>query len=132
MKSRVLTHIAIWLAAAFGTHCACACTVSENFLAVVPMNEVDMDNASRVRLADTVIRAKNRPAVEIMAETSTPAFGSERNPKALAQTRADSVKSFLVMLGIKDTNIYSRSSVFYKPIAPDKESLEELRSIAVD
>ncbi|MDR5740932.1 OmpA family protein [Caballeronia sp. LZ016] len=109
-----------------------ACTISESFQQTTPLNVVDMGNAARLRLVDTVLRARRWPVSEIIASVSTPALGTERRPSVLSSARAEAVKRILLQLGLKESNIFVESPVYKKPVAPNKEALDELRSIAVD
>lgn len=108
-----------------------ACKIFEDFSSSIPMNAVDVDNAARIRLADAVIRARSWPDVEIGAELSTPALSTEHDPKGLSSARASAISSFLVQLGVKQSNIYYEPVVIRNPVARDEEGLNRLREIYV-
>jgi hypothetical protein len=108
-----------------------ACKIFEDFTARVPTNVVNIGNADRVRLADTVIRARTWPDAEIGAEISTPAFSTEHEPEALSAARAEAITSFLVLLGVKKENIFSEPRIVSNPVARNAEGLERLREIYV-
>lgn len=64
--------------------------------------------------------AKQWPNVEIRGIVYAGGYVKERNPKALASERAAALKSYLVQLGVKETNIWIDTRIIKKPDVDDK------------
>jgi len=74
--------------------------------------------------------ARQWPNVEIRGIVYAGGYIKERNPKAIAAARASELKSYLVQLGVRETNIWIDTRVIKEPDVDDKGNAT-LNQIAV-
>jgi hypothetical protein len=96
----------LFMLLAIGPTATIACTISEDMSDSLPLNQIDIPNADRLKLADMVYSARRWPDVEIRGIVYAGGYVKERNPKAIANERAEKLKAYLLQLGIKEENIW--------------------------
>ncbi|HEY4802019.1 MAG TPA: hypothetical protein VIH96_05315 [Paraburkholderia sp.] len=119
---------ALFFAAGIGN--ASACTISEDMASSLPLNSAEIPNADRVKIAEMMTIARQWPNVEIRGIVYAGGYIKERNPKAIAAARASELKSYLVQLGVRETNIWIDTRVIKEPDVDDKGNAT-LNQIAV-
>ncbi|MCA8154621.1 hypothetical protein [Burkholderia contaminans] len=91
---------------------AVACTIGEEARLQLPLNTTALSNADRVTIADSVIKAKRWPNVEIQAVVIAGAFVYERNIEELKDMRGENTKAYLQQLGISIDHILIDKKTF--------------------
>jgi hypothetical protein len=126
----IFAFVAIGMAGLAANGSANACRISMEFYASMKPNAIEIDNEARLKLADTVIRARAWPD-EVLATVVTPALASENKPGELAQARYASIKAYLLMLGVKEENIVSDARV--RPEArQSKQEQDKFRALDIE
>jgi len=98
---------------------ALACTISEDMYESVPVNYRGIPNSSRLKIADMVLNAKLWPDVEIQAQVVSNAYVGEKDAEALAKSRGDQLRDFLIQLGLKPKYIYVDTHIVRVPYPAD-------------
>jgi hypothetical protein len=126
----IFAFVAIGIAGLVANGSVNACRISMEFSASMKPNAIEIDNEARLRLADTVIRARAWPD-EVLASVVTPALANETKPEELAQARSASIKAYLLKLGVKEENIVSDAKV--RPKArQSKQEQDEFRELDIE
>lgn len=99
---------------------ASACTISEDMTSSLPLNSTEIQNSDRLKIADMIFAAKQWPNVEIRGIVYAGGYVKERNPKVIASERAATLKSYLVQLGVKESNIWVDTRIIKAPDVDDK------------
>jgi hypothetical protein len=107
-----------------------SCTVSEDMASTLPLNSIDIPNADRIEIANMMLVAKRWPNVEIRGIVYAGGYVKERRPEEIAERRAGALKSYLILLGVKEKNIWIDTRTIRKPDVDDK-GVPTLNQIAV-
>ncbi|MFT0168592.1 hypothetical protein [Paraburkholderia mimosarum] len=118
----------LFLAAGIGN--ASACTISEDMVSSLPPNSREIPNVDRVKIAKMMATAKQWPNAEIGGIVYTGGYIKERNPRAVAAARASELRSYLVQLGVGETNIWIDTRIITEPDVDDRGNAT-LNQIAV-
>ncbi|WP_322062272.1 hypothetical protein [Paraburkholderia sp. J63] len=110
--------LALCLVASVGQ--ASACNISEDMTSSLPINSTDISNTDRIKIANMMLSARQWPNVEIRGIVYAGGYIKERNPKAVAAKRAAVLKSYLVQLGVKESNIWVDTRIIKEPDVDDK------------
>ncbi|WP_322045671.1 hypothetical protein [Paraburkholderia sp. J67] len=97
-----------------------ACTISEDMTSNFPLNSTKIPNSDRIKIADMMLSARQWPNVEIRGIVYAGGYVKEKNPKAVASERAAAMKTYLVQLGVKETNIWVDTRIIKEPDVDDK------------
>ncbi|UEP22083.1 hypothetical protein LL999_03735 [Burkholderia ambifaria] len=109
-----------------------ACTIGESVRIPLPLNGIDVSNADRLRIADTVIEAKNWPGVEIQAVIISGAYTKERSGEQLKDERAMRAVAYLKQLGIKSENIIVEKKTFTDEMVRKSDGTLDLYQIDIE
>jgi len=109
---------------------ASACTISEGMVSSLPLNSREIPNGDRVKIAEMMATVKQWPNVEIRGIVYAGGYIKERNAKAIAAARASELKSYLVQLGLSETNIWIDTRIIKEPDVDDRGNAT-LNQIAV-
>ena len=115
-----LGHYLLALLVTAGIGSASACTISEDMTSSLPLDSTVIPNSDRIKIANMMLSAKKWPKVEIRGIVYAGGYVKERNPKALASERAAALKSYLVQLGVKESNIWTDTRIIKAPDVDDK------------
>lgn len=96
-----------------------ACSISEDMYKSVPVNYLGIPNSSRLKIADMVSNAKRWPGVKIQAQIVANAYAGEENATALAKSRGDQLRDFLIQLGLNSQYIYVENHLVKTPYPAD-------------
>lgn len=75
---------------------------------------------------------KNYPAGEVVVTAHTDRFGSEKSNDELSMRRAESVKAFLIEIGIAESIIQVAGRGEHEPLVPTKDGVAEAQNRRVE
>jgi hypothetical protein len=92
-----------------------ACTISEDMSDSLALNQSDIPNADRLKLAEMVHAARMWPDAEIRGIVYAGGYVKERDPEGIAKARAEKLRAYLLQLGLKEENIWTDLRTIKRP-----------------
>ncbi|MGU7774937.1 hypothetical protein ACV229_32770 [Burkholderia sp. MR1-5-21] len=104
-----------------------ACKVMELDIMRLPLNSIEVGNSDRLSLVRHFLTAREWTREGASASIDAAAFAWERNPKELAKLRGESMKSFLVQLGMDPQDVWVQERIIRaKDGKPDPDDVHQV------
>lgn len=108
-----------------------ACTVMEVMREKIPLNSTEIPGEARIKIAKMMAEARKWPDVEIRGIVEASAYYKEKNPQGLIARRTSALKDYLLMLGVKEENLWIQPHLLTDEMVTSRNGVPDIYQLSV-